>query len=200
MSDDRSQPATPAGGTRGAGISRRDFNTVLGLGAVGTALHPVAAGAAAAAQPVPSRVPELCEMTAVELADRLRRKQVSAREVMSAHLTRMERVNPRVNAMVTLVAEQAMANAAKADDAMARRATPGVLHGLPVAHKDLLDTAGIRTTRGSLFEVSVRVVSFQAIRLCVCPTRKMSASNPASVLLAAATSPPVVLAPVVPPE
>ena len=151
MSDDRSQPETPGGATRGVALSRRDFNTVLGLGAVGTALHPIATGTAAAAQPEPSRVPELCEMTAVELADRLRRKQVSAREVMTAHLMQMERVNPRVNAIVTLVAEQAIANAAKADDAMARRATLGVLHGLPVAHKDLLDTAGIRTTRGSLF-------------------------------------------------
>ena len=63
--------------------------------------------------PVPFRTPELCEMTAVELADRLRRKQVSAREVMTAHLAQMERVNPRVNAIVTLVAEQAMANAAQ---------------------------------------------------------------------------------------
>ena len=87
----------------------------------------------------------------MELADRLRRKQVSAREVMPAHLAQMERVNPRVNAIVTLVADQAMANAAKADEATARRGTLGVLHGLPVAHKDLVDTAGIRTTRGSLF-------------------------------------------------
>jgi amidase len=90
-------------------------------------------------------------MTAVELAGRLRRKQVSAREVMTAHLAQMERVNPQINAVVTLVADQAMANAARADEAIARRGPVGVLHGLPVAHKDLVDTAGIRTTRGSLF-------------------------------------------------
>ena len=90
-------------------------------------------------------------MTAVELAGRLRKKEVSAREVMSAHLAQIDRVNSKVNAIVTLVADQAMANAAKADDTLARGGTPGVLHGLPVAHKDLVDTAGIRTTRGSQF-------------------------------------------------
>lgn len=90
-------------------------------------------------------------MSAVELAARLARKQVSAREVMAAHLARIERVNPKINAIVTLVAEQAMAGAAKADETIARGGPAGVLHGLPVAHKDLVDTAGIRTTRGSPF-------------------------------------------------
>jgi Asp-tRNA(Asn)/Glu-tRNA(Gln) amidotransferase A subunit family amidase len=132
------------------GITRRAFNAALGAGAVGAAFHPVPAGQASRA-PATTPALELCAMTAVELADRLRRKQVSAREVMTAHLAQMERVNPRVNAIVTLVADQAMANAARADDAMARRGPVGVLHGLPVAHKDLVDTAGIRTTRGSLF-------------------------------------------------
>ena len=90
-------------------------------------------------------------MTAVDLAARLARKQVSAREVMTAHLAQIERVNPKVNAIVTLVAEQAMAGAAKADEAIMRRDPIGVLHGLPVAHKDLVETAGIRTTCGSPF-------------------------------------------------
>jgi amidase len=90
-------------------------------------------------------------MSAVELVGRIRRKSVSASEVMRAHLTRIERVNPKVNAIVTLVAEQALANATRADEAIARGRTLGALHGLPVAHKDLVDTAGIRTTRGSPF-------------------------------------------------
>ncbi len=90
-------------------------------------------------------------MSAVDLAARLARKQVSAREVMTAHLAQIERVNPKVNAIVTLVADQAMAGAAKADEAIARSGPVGVLHGLPTAHKDLVDTAGIRTTRGSRF-------------------------------------------------
>lgn len=90
-------------------------------------------------------------MTAVELATRLARKDVSAREVMSAHLAQIERINPAVNAIVTLVADRAMAAAAAADETMAQRGPIGVLHGLPVAHKDLVDTAGIRTTQGSPF-------------------------------------------------
>src|SRR6187401_1644216 len=94
---------------------------------------------------------ELCDLSAIELVTRLRRKDLSAREVMDAHLSRIERVNPRVNAIVTLVAERAMADAARADEALARGGPIGVLHGLPVAHKDLVDTAGIRTTRGSPF-------------------------------------------------
>jgi amidase len=94
---------------------------------------------------------DLCDLTAIELAARIRRKQVSAREVMTAHLARIERVNPKLNAIVTLVAERAMADAAKADEAQARKRPLGPLHGLPVAHKDLVDTAGIRTTKGSPF-------------------------------------------------
>ena len=90
-------------------------------------------------------------MSAVDLAARLARKQLSARDVMKAHLDQIERVNPKVNAIVTLVAEQAMAAAAKADETIVRRGPLGVLHGLPAAHKDLVDTAGIRTTHGSPF-------------------------------------------------
>jgi amidase len=94
---------------------------------------------------------DLCYSSAVDLVSLMRRKQVSAREVMAAHLSRIERANPGVNAIVTLVAERAMADAARADETLARGGPIGVLHGLPVAHKDLVDTAGIRTTRGSPF-------------------------------------------------
>jgi amidase len=92
---------------------------------------------------------ELCDLTAIDLATRIRSKQVSAREVMQAHLARIARVNPKINAVVTLVADRAMADAAKADELQARGGTLGPLHGLPVAHKDLVPTAGIRTTYGS---------------------------------------------------
>jgi len=133
-------------------ISRRQFGATVAAGGVYTAVHQLLGAATASAQ-TPRQVgaSELCEMSAVELTARLAKKQVSAREVMAAHLAQIERVNPRVNAIVTLVAEQALSGAAKADEAIARRGPIGVLHGLPVAHKDLVDTAGIRTTRGSPF-------------------------------------------------
>lgn len=92
---------------------------------------------------------DLCFLPATELATLLRSKKISAREVMQAHLAQIERVNPKVNAIVTLVADRAMADAAKADEAIAHGRPGGPLHGLPVAHKDLFDTAGIRTVRGS---------------------------------------------------
>src|SRR5262245_61910057 len=132
-------------------FSRRQFNATIAAGAAYTMVNPLDATGISAQDSRPSAQAELCEMSAVELTARLARKDVSAREVMSAHLAQIERINPTVNAIVTLVAEQAMAGAAKADEAIARRGPIGVLHGLPVAHKDLVDTAGIRTTRGSPF-------------------------------------------------
>jgi amidase len=93
--------------------------------------------------------PSVCFMSAVEIAGLIRAKKLSAREALAAHLTQIERVNPKVNAIVTLVPELAEAAAARADEMQARGEISGPLHGLPVAHKDLLDTRGIRTTFGS---------------------------------------------------
>jgi amidase len=135
-------------------IDRRTFGQRLGIAAVAGALHgrPTAANGQRSGvnQSVAGR-DELCDLSAVELAARIRRKDVSVRDVLSAHLSRIERVNPKVNAIVTLVADRAMADAARADDLAATGGSLGPLHGLPVAHKDLVDTAGIRTTRGSRF-------------------------------------------------
>src|SRR4029077_20227229 len=91
----------------------------------------------------------ICFMSAVEMAGLIRAKKLSSREALTEHLKQIERVNPKVNAIVTLVPELAAEAAAKADETQARRETLGPLHGLPVAHKDLLETKGIRTTFGS---------------------------------------------------
>jgi amidase len=87
--------------------------------------------------------------TATDLAARIRRREISAVEVMDAHLARIERVNPLLNAIVTVDADGARLAAAEADRTLAAGATAGVLHGLPIAVKDLEDTAGMRTTYGS---------------------------------------------------
>src|SRR5690348_13366254 len=93
--------------------------------------------------------PPLCFSSAIEMARLIRSKKLSAREAVAEHLKQIERVNPKVNAIVTLVPEMAMAAASKADEMQARGEKLGPLHGLPVAHKDLMETRGIRTTYGS---------------------------------------------------
>ncbi|MBA3703531.1 MAG: amidase, partial [Rubrobacteraceae bacterium] len=96
----------------------------------------------------------ICFLEAAELARLIRAREVSAEEVTAACLEQTERTNPRVNAIVTLVPERAMRDASAADErlaeALAHGEDVGPLHGLPVAHKDLAPTRGIRTTFGSL--------------------------------------------------
>src|SRR5712691_11253604 len=96
-----------------------------------------------------SMTSDICTLSAVDLARLIRVKDLSARDVVAAHLDQIERVNPTVNAIVTLVADQAIARAREADEAQARGRVIGPLHGLPIAHKDLQPTKGIRTTFGS---------------------------------------------------
>ncbi len=118
--------------------SRRDV--LAGIAA--TPLLDAALDAQSAASP-------LCFTSAVELGRLIRVKKLSARELLAACLKQIELVNPKVNAIVTLVPEMAIAAAAKADEMQAHKAVLGPLHGLPVAHKDLLETRNIRTTFGS---------------------------------------------------
>src|SRR6201984_2309756 len=102
-----------------------------------------------AAMPLLEAGNDICFMSAVEMARLIHTKKLSAREALAAHLKQIERVNPKVNAIVTLAAEMAADAAAKADEIQARKEKLGPLHGLPVAHKDLMETRGIRTTFGS---------------------------------------------------
>ena len=103
---------------------------------------------------------ELCQLSALDLAQKLRRKQVSAREVLDAHLRQIAAVNPKVNAIITLVADQARQAAKLADESAAKGRFLGPLHGLPIAHKDLAQTKGIRTTFGSpLFKDNIPTVN-----------------------------------------
>ena len=96
-----------------------------------------------------SSASSVCFLSAIEMARLIHAKKLSAREALEAHLKQIEHVNPKVNAIVTLVAEMAAEAAAKADEMQAHKEMLGPLHGLPVAHKDLLETRGIRTTFGS---------------------------------------------------
>ena len=92
---------------------------------------------------------EICYLTAREIRDKIRNRDLSAVEVMEAHLTQIEQVNPTVNAIVTLHPDQALAGAKAADAAISHGEPLGPLHGLPTAVKDLTLTKGMRTTFGS---------------------------------------------------
>jgi amidase len=92
---------------------------------------------------------DLCTRPATELAALVRRREVSARELVDAHLDRIERLDPQLNAIITLDADGARAAADDADARLAAGEPVGPLHGLPVAHKDTHATGGMRTTWGS---------------------------------------------------
>jgi aspartyl-tRNA(Asn)/glutamyl-tRNA(Gln) amidotransferase subunit A len=86
---------------------------------------------------------------ATELAALIRTKQLSSREVVQTHLDRIAAVNPKVNAIVTLMADDALKSADAADKALASGIDLGPLHGVPFTIKDAIDTAGVLTQRAS---------------------------------------------------
>src|SRR6478735_7320453 len=107
----------------------------------------------------------LTRRSARELARLIRSREVSPVEVLDAHLAVIGRINPKLNAIVTLAAEQARDAARAAETAVANGEPLGALHGLPVAIKDITPTAGIRTTFASpLFEDHVPAEDAEVVR------------------------------------
>lgn len=95
---------------------------------------------------------DICFADATELARRIRDRELSPVEVMQAHLERIDAINPKLNAIVTL-AEDALDQARAAEQALMKGTPIGPLHGVPFTCKDSFDVAGVRTTHGSkLFE------------------------------------------------
>ena len=91
----------------------------------------------------------IASTTISELARRLRRREISPVEIVQVCLERIEKLNPALNAFITVTAESALAEARTAEAEIARGEWRGPLHGIPVAVKDLIDTAGVRTTAAS---------------------------------------------------
>ncbi|RYF27139.1 MAG: amidase [Comamonadaceae bacterium] len=103
---------------------------------------------------------ELCDRPATELRQEILDGHLSARELLAAHAQRIDRYNPSVNALVTLDLDAAMQEAGRADERQARGESLGLLHGLPIVHKDCFLTRGMRTTQGSpLYRDHVPTVS-----------------------------------------
>jgi aspartyl-tRNA(Asn)/glutamyl-tRNA(Gln) amidotransferase subunit A len=94
---------------------------------------------------------ELTELTITEAAELIKARKVSPVELTEAHLVRIERVDPRLNCFITLTADQALDSARRTQEAIGQGSYLGPLHGIPLAVKDLYETAGIRTTAGSTF-------------------------------------------------
>jgi amidase len=134
-------------------MSRREALKLGTNAAVSAAMTPLfstnSAEANSSAVNTPGPSEGICFLRAVDMAKAIREKKISAREVMQAHLKQIGRVNSKVNAIVTLVAEeQLMAQAAATDESLAKGKLLGPLHGMPIGVKDLHETAGIRTTYG----------------------------------------------------
>jgi aspartyl-tRNA(Asn)/glutamyl-tRNA(Gln) amidotransferase subunit A len=130
---------------RDISLSRR---TVLlsGLAAAGSGLIPALSLAQEAGE-------ELTQLTLAEASRRVRAGEVSPVALTQACLARIERLNPKLNAFITVAAEQALSDAARAEQEIRAGNWKGPLHGVPFALKDIMDTAGLRTTGGSeLFE------------------------------------------------
>ena len=91
---------------------------------------------------------QITSLDANELADRIANRQLSSREVVDAHITRIEEVNPRLNAIVVRLFEQARADADAADESIRLGAAVGPLHGVPITVKEMYHVAGTPTTAG----------------------------------------------------
>ena len=85
----------------------------------------------------------------LQTSELLRQGSVSPVELTTACLARIEKLNPKLNAFITVTAESALAQARQAEAEIRRGDWRGPLHGIPLALKDLIDTAGVRTTAAS---------------------------------------------------
>jgi aspartyl-tRNA(Asn)/glutamyl-tRNA(Gln) amidotransferase subunit A len=125
--------------------TRRDFLKLAG-GACAAAALPLYGRDSA---PAPLAAADLPAVSLWEASELVRTKKVSPKELTAACLARIQRLNPTLNAFITVTAEQAIAEAQLAEAEIMKGRWRGPLHGIPVGLKDLFDTAGVRTTGGS---------------------------------------------------
>ncbi len=123
---------------------RRDF-----LKAAAGVYAAAVLGAREAAAQAPASAEDLAMLSLAAASDLVRRRKVSPVDLTRACLGRVERLNPRLNAFITVTADQALAAARVAERDILNGRWRGPMHGIPVALKDLFDTAGVRTTAAS---------------------------------------------------
>src|SRR2546427_3721026 len=136
-------------------MSRREF---LQAG-IGTGI-----GLGSTLQGTPQRK-DLAFLTISELSELIRTRKVSPIEITQTILERIEKLNPALNAYITVTPDLAMRSAREAESEIQQRKWRGPLHGVPVALKDLFDTAGVRTTAASaLFKDRVPEQDAEVVR------------------------------------
>lgn len=126
--------------------TRRDFLTTLAAGYAAGAFGP---GLLAQRPAAAAAAAELTDLTLLEAAARLRARSVTSVQLTEACLARITRLDPLLNSFITVTGESAIAEARAADSEMAKGKRRGPLHGIPIALKDIVDTAGTRTTGAS---------------------------------------------------
>lgn len=136
------QNSTGSNAPLASDIQRRDFMKL----AAGAAALVASNGSSAAAD---SDSSDLAKLTIAEASKKIQSRQVTCTQLVKACIERSEVYNPKVNAYITLMHEEALAQAAQLDAEAAAGKFRGPLHGIPVALKDNIDTAGTRTTGGS---------------------------------------------------
>jgi len=144
-------PSQSSAGKRPQPTSRRAFLTSAGtVGGLAVLSGALAGASQQAPKPTPAGPPdELFYQSATKLAEMIRTKQVSSEEVVQAFLDRIAAVEPKIQAVLHLAADQALARAREADAALGRGENGGPLHGVPISLKDELETAGIPCTCGA---------------------------------------------------
>src|SRR5262245_17416484 len=140
--------------------NRRDFLKLAG-GAYAAAALPLHVDSA----PLIQTPNDLTAASLWEASELVRTRKVSPKELTAACLARIQRLNPKLNAFITVMAEQAMTDAVSAEAEIMKGGWRGPLHGIPVGLKDLFDTAGVRTTAASaLFSDRVPTEDAEVVR------------------------------------
>jgi aspartyl-tRNA(Asn)/glutamyl-tRNA(Gln) amidotransferase subunit A len=146
--------------------SRRTFLKTATVGAFSSlfaGITPETSSASESARPTNSG--DLTKMSMSEAADLIRRRKVSPVELTRACLARIERLNPALNCFITVTGDTALAQAREAESEIQRGRWRGPLHGIPIALKDLFDTAGVKTTAGSaLFKDRIPTEDAEVVR------------------------------------
>src|SRR5437870_11192696 len=118
-------------------LSRREF-VAMGIGAAASSTFTASAAS-----------PDFATLTLKQASDSIRRREVSPVDLTQACLNRIDKYNPSINAFITVTRDQALATAREMEAEQKSGKWRGPLHGIPIALKDNIDTAGIRTTAAS---------------------------------------------------